>query len=65
MMRFTLSISHSNDTKKYEIYLRYSQSKMEMLNLTTTEKAVAFMNLAVAISENSVPPEADFFVCQS
>nr|DAR34036.1 MAG TPA: hypothetical protein [Caudoviricetes sp.] len=53
-MRFTLSISHSNDTKKYEMYLRYSQSKMEILNLTTTEKTVAFMNLAVAISENSV-----------
>ena len=54
MMRFTLSISHSNDTKKYEMYLMYSQSKMEILNLTATEKTVIFMTLAVAISENSV-----------
>ena len=65
MMRFTLSISHSNDTKKYEMYLRYSQSKMEILNITATEKTVTFMTLAVAISKNSVPPEADFFVRQS
>ena len=37
-MRFTLSISHSNDTKKYEMYLMYSQSKMEILNIAATEK---------------------------
>lgn len=65
MMRFTLSISHSNDTEKYEIYLRYSQSKMEILNLTTTEKTVIFMILTVAISTNSVSHKADFFVRQS
>lgn len=40
MMRFTLSISHSNDTKKYEMYLMYNQSKMEILNLAAAEKAV-------------------------